>query len=199
MRHRLAVGGAALACALAGCTKEPEPVRASEPRGASSGEPSPGSGGTRGSGAEPARDLGSSQSNTSGLRPASPTATAPAESARIGAAEAALSGCLLEVTWDGGGRRQSTALDLPGDCTFARTRSGVQIEDTPGGKAALIVSSHPLEGRPGDCDTRVRAVVIAGERAAVSKDQQTMRTCGAQGPFDTLMFHVLASSTQPLQ
>lgn len=198
MRHRLAVGGAALACALAGCTKEPEPVRAAEPRGASSGEPSPSSGGTTGSGNEPARDLGAPQSNTPGLRPAIPIATAPAESVRIGAAETALSGCLLEVTWDGG-RRQSTALDLPGDCTFARTRSGVQIEDTPGGKAALIVSSHPLEGRPGDCDTRVRAIVIAGERAAVSKDQQTMRTCGAQGPFDTLMFHVLASSTQALQ
>lgn len=194
--RRLATScGLWLAWALAGCARDPEPVDASERRGDISGEPRASSGAA--SGGEPGADPRSPPSDTSRTRAASETASAPAERARIGAADVALRDCRLEVTW-GDGRRQEMPLDLPGDCTFVKTRSGVQIEDTPSGKTALVVSSRPLEGRPGDCDTRVRAVVITGERAAVSKDQQTLRMCGAEGPFDTLMFHVLASSGQPL-
>jgi hypothetical protein len=111
----------------------------------------------------------------------------------VGQTRLVLTGCRLEAELPGAGR-QTRDIDLPGACRFVTTTSGAQVVKTDQGDAVLVVSSQPLEGRPGDCDTRVRAVVLKNDRLSISSEQQVIRMCGADGPFDSLMFHALAAS-----
>jgi hypothetical protein len=97
----------------------------------------------------------------------------------------ALRGCRLEAEW-AGGKRTAIDIELPGDCVFV----------TKQGQAVLVVSSHPDPKIPGDCDTHVRAVVSNGERLAVSSEEQVIAMCGAKGPWDTMMFEILAASAR---
>jgi hypothetical protein len=57
-----------------------------------------------------------------------------------------------------------------------------------------VVSSRRDEATEKDCDTKVRAVVVNADRVAVSKEKQEIAMCGADGPFDTILFHTLAQS-----
>jgi hypothetical protein len=107
----------------------------------------------------------------------------------------ALRGCRLEAEW-AGGKRTAIDIELPGDCVFVTTTSGVQVMKTKQGQAVLVVSSHPDPKIPGDCDTHVRAVVSNGERLAVSSEEQVIAMCGAKGPWDTMMFEILAASAR---
>jgi hypothetical protein len=124
----------------------------------------------------------------------SPPALGKGASATVGKARLALRGCQLEVELSGG-RRQSKEIDLPSPCVFVTAGTQAQVEQTDYGQTLLVVSSKPLDGRPGDCDTKVRAVVVQGEKVTVSSQQQVMRMCGADGPFDTILFHTLAASS----
>lgn len=128
---------------------------------------------------------------------AQPTPPPPSKGATavVGQARLVLRDCRLEADWSGG-ERQTKDIDLPGGCAFVTTPSGAQVVKTDQGDALLVVSSRPLQGRPGDCDTRVRAVVLKGDRLIVSSEEQVMRMCGADGPFDSILFHTLAASAK---
>ncbi len=165
-----------------------------------------------------------SRTNTAPLTPAAPAPAAPAQAAAapetpapprvepdqpaaataapsqattalVGPARLLLRGCRLEAELPGA-EPQTREIDLPGGCVFVTTTAGAQVVKTDQGEALLVVSSQPLEARPGDCDTRVRAVVLKGNRLSVSSEQQVMRMCGAAGPFDSLLFHSLAASAK---
>lgn len=117
------------------------------------------------------------------------------EAASVDGVRLELHGCELALE-RAGRERERRALPMPGDCQFAKAGDAVQIETTQRGKTLLVVSSRPLPGRPGDCDTRVRALVVTPDAVLVSGDEQTIRMCGAEGPFDSPMFHVLAASVE---
>ena len=135
------------------------------------------------------------------LRPANePSAAVPSPAARgvsatVGGARLRLRGCRLEVEW-ASGTTQTLDVDLPGPCVFATTGAGAQVVKTEQGAALLVVSSQPRRGQLQGCDTQIRAVVVRGERAAVSSERQDIAACGAEGPFDSLMFQVLAASSR---
>jgi hypothetical protein len=178
----------------AACSRDNDPRDASRtdtahlaPAPASPVAPSP---------AEPAPTPSPTQANSPGTSP-SATSVPPGKGATavVGGARLVLRDCRVEAEWQGGSR-QARDVDLPGGCIFVTTKSGAQVEKTEQGDTLLVVSSQPLEGRPGDCDTRVRAVVVRGERLAVSREQQLIRMCGAEGPFDSMMFHALAASSK---
>jgi hypothetical protein len=114
--------------------------------------------------------------------------------ATVGNTRLLLRGCQLEATFPNG-EREIKEVDLPGSCVFVTTTAGTQVEKTDHGDAVLVVSSKPLAGQPGDCDTKIRAVVVRSGKVAVSKDQQVIRMCGASGPFDSVMFHTLAATS----
>ena len=136
------------------------------------------------------------------LRPVAgePAAVVPPSAARglsatVGGARLRLRGCRLEVEW-ASGTTQTVDVDLPGPCVFVTTAAGAQVVNTEQGAALLVVSSQPRGGQLPGCDTQIRAVVVRGERAAVSSERQDVTACGAEGPFDSLMFQVLAASSR---
>ena len=133
------------------------------------------------------------------LRPAGeqvvPSPASRGASAAVGGARLQLRGCRLEVEW-ASGTTQTVDLDLPGPCSFATTAAGAQVVKTEQGAALLVVSSQPRAGQLQGCDTQIRAVVVRGERVAVSSERQDIAACGAEGPFDSLMFQVLAASSR---
>jgi hypothetical protein len=146
--------------------------------------------------AEPAPVPPATRANSSVTAPsAAPVPLGKDATAVVGEVRVMLRGCRVEAEWPGGSR-QIRDVDLPGGCVFVTTKSGAQVEKTEQGDTLLIVSSKPLAERPGDCDTRVRAVVVRGERLAVSSEEQVIRMCGAIGPFDSIMFHTLAASSK---
>lgn len=124
--------------------------------------------------------------------------TAKGISATVGKAKLVLRGCQLEVAW-AGAAPTTTDADLPEPCLFVTTRSGAaQVVKTDHGQALLVVSSRRDASSEKDCDTKIRAVVVKGDRVAVSREKQEEKqeiaTCGTDGPFDTLLFHTLAES-----
>jgi hypothetical protein len=182
----------ALATALAACSRDTDPRDASKAEAPSATPTAP-----RSPQAEPKPQPPTSKPGAP-TQPNDPRPIAPpgkGATAVVGKARLQLHGCGVEAEWPGGERR-ARVVDLPGGCVFVATGSGAQVEKTEQGDALLVVSSHPLEGRPGDCDTRVRAVVLHGEGLAVSSEQQVIRMCGAEGPFDSMLFHTLAASAK---
>jgi hypothetical protein len=126
--------------------------------------------------------------------------TPPAEvphgtSATLGKLQLVLHGCRLEAT-AAGKATESQDVSLPAPCVFVTEGERAQVVDTERGPTLLVVSSRPLEGPPDPrrCDTKIRAVVVRGDRVAVSSEQQVIRMCGAEGPFDTILFHTLSAS-----
>lgn len=81
---------------------------------------------------------------------------------------------------------------FPGACHFAPDRDGQPwVVPTDNGKAVLVVSSVPTEA--GDaCETALQLVVITERGPELSREIQRVSGCGP-GPWDEMMYHVLAS------
>lgn len=80
---------------------------------------------------------------------------------------------------------------FPGACHFACDLQGQPwVVPTDHGKAVLVESSVPAED--GDCDTALQIVVITERGPQLSREVQHVSACGP-GPWDELMYHVLAS------
>jgi hypothetical protein len=108
-----------------------------------------------------------------------------------------LRGCELLAHYSDGGRH---ALNVPRweVCEFSRASDGsVQVIRTKRGPTLLVVSSQPDTSETGerDCDTRIRGIVVARSALLLSENEQRIAMCGV-GPFDELMFHVLAKSAR---
>jgi hypothetical protein len=131
--------------------------------------------------------------SSAGTAASSAAPTAKGTSATVGKAKLALHGCRLEVAWVGGAKTTKD-IELPEPCLFVTTRAGAQVVKTDRGQTLLVVSSRRDEATEKDCDTKVRAVVVNADRVAVSKEKQEIAMCGADGPFDTILFHTLAQS-----
>jgi hypothetical protein len=125
-----------------------------------------------------------------------PSASVLNEQVKVGSALLTLEGCQLTI--ESSGTIQKYALPMPDGCTFGKRKAGgpVQIETTKRGLTVLVVSSKVVG--PHDCDTHVRAIVVDKKDVAVSTDEQNIGMCGADGPFETPMFVVLAASAKPL-
>lgn len=122
-----------------------------------------------------------------------PTPASSGERVTVGDISLTLQGCELIVESESG--RQTQRVDLPEGCTFGRNPDGaVQIQKTKQGPTVLIISSRPDERRKGDCDTRMRGVVVSGRSAKISTEDNNSASCGAVGPFDEPLFIVLAAS-----
>lgn len=92
--------------------------------------------------------------------------------------------------------RQHQFERFPGACHFAPDRDGQPwVVATEHGKAVLVQSSvaRDTEG----CDTALQIVVITERGPALSREIQRVSGCGP-GPWDELMYHVLASDRVPL-
>jgi hypothetical protein len=125
---------------------------------------------------------------------AAPRSAVVPEQVTVGSVTLTLDDCFLSVTAPTK-PLQSVALDLPSGCKFGERADGtVQVENTKQGKTILVVSSKPIAGRDGDCDTHVKAVVIGSGEARISSKTKDSYFCGSRGPFDDALFVVLAAS-----
>ncbi len=80
---------------------------------------------------------------------------------------------------------------FPGPCHFAASAEGPPwVVATDHGKAVLVQSSAKTEGN--DCDTALQIVVITERGPQLSRQVQRISSCGP-GPWDEMMYHVLAS------
>jgi hypothetical protein len=139
---------------------------------------------------------------TAGERAASAT-TAPVESpsgadgeqARVGDVALALDGCTLVVSRaEGEAERLDTRLE--GDCRFVRQRDGsVQTSTSPAGDVVLVYTSI-ADPNGIDCDTRIRAFLVAPSGTEASSDEQRIAAC-LGGPVDRMMLEVFADGLQP--
>lgn len=85
---------------------------------------------------------------------------------------------------------------FPGACHFAPDRGGQPwVVATEHGKAVLVQSwvARDADG----CDTALQIVVITERGPELSREIQRVSGCGP-GPWDELMYHVLASDRVPL-
>lgn len=80
--------------------------------------------------------------------------------------------------------------EFPGACHFAPGPDGQPwIVPTDHGKAVLVEGSTPVDGQ---CDTALQIVVVTERGPALSRQVQRVSGCGP-GPWDEMMYHVLAS------
>jgi hypothetical protein len=100
------------------------------------------------------------------------------------------SGCTLTAAFLDEERKHAFQ-EFPGACHFACDLQGQPwVVPTDHGKAVLVESSAPAE--EGDCDTALQIVVITERGPELSREVQHVSACGP-GPWDELMYHVLAS------
>jgi hypothetical protein len=79
---------------------------------------------------------------------------------------------------------------FPGACHFAPDRHGQPwVVLTDHGNAVLVESSAPAEG---GCNTALQVVVVTERGPQLSREIQRVSGCGP-GPWDEMMYHVLAS------
>lgn len=126
--------------------------------------------------------------------PATSTSSRTVEAVNVDGVGLTLSDCTLLVQTSG--NTYSIKVDLPSDCAFGKRADGsVQVESTKQGPTLLVISSKPIPGREGDCDSKVRAVVVREQEVLVSAKMKESYFCGAVGPFDEPIFVVLAATT----
>jgi hypothetical protein len=98
--------------------------------------------------------------------------------------------CLLTATFLDEERRHRFQA-FPGACHFAPDPHGQPwVVSTDHGKAVLVQSWTPAEA--GSCDTALQIVVVTERGPELSRQIQRVSGCGP-GPWDEMMYHVLAS------
>jgi len=91
---------------------------------------------------------------------------------------------------------QSHHFAFPGACHFSPDPEGqAWVVATDHGKALLVESWVPLA--EGDCDTALQLVIITQKGPELSSQIQRVSGCGP-GPWDEMMYHVLAAQRVPL-
>lgn len=107
-----------------------------------------------------------------------------------------LEGCT--VKYESEGKTSSIPLDLKTPCAVSVDADGKPaMTHTKWGISLLVVSSRKIEQQtdglsPGDCDTRIQGVLIAGNTMLVSPQAESFAMCGS-GPWDEKLYHILAS------
>ena len=92
------------------------------------------------------------------------------------------------------GKTTEVRLVIPPPCTFHRDRDGtVRVQQVNNARVILVERSTPDREHPGDCDTRVQAIIISPETVRSSAGVERVAMC-APFRWDDVMFIGLAES-----
>ena len=115
------------------------------------------------------------------------------ESVLLGNYQMTLDGCALRYRSED--QSGTLELALPDPCSFSlNSEGGVRIVETQQGRVIAVESSRAAKLPGGRCDTRIRAIVLAGKALRLSARTQRVAQC-LPAVWDELMFHAFAAET----